>query len=96
MTLTIRNLVDLTEAFQMKLATKLQSGPYAKIQQRHLEAMRETRALPRRSHTAVTGEQSAGSVDVLTPRTQGPWSRKTLLSIGMCARESVMSQWVVR
>ena len=80
-TLAIRSLVNLTEAFQVELVTKLKSGPYANLRQKNMEAMGQNLTLPPPS----PGGSSASSVDVLTPENQGPWSRKTLLSLGKCA-----------
>ena len=80
--LTIRNVVSLTEAFQMEQAIKLQNGPFAGLRQQHLEATGQITGLSWSSPTVAREEPQPGSTEVAASENLGPWSRKSLLSLG--------------
>lgn len=79
--LAIRNVVSLTEAFQMEQAANLQNGPLAGIRRQYLE----TRKQPQETHqpppSVSVGEPLASPIEISTSEDLGPWSRKILLSL---------------
>ena len=82
MALAIRSIVSLTEAFQMEQAVKLQSGPFARLRQQHLEALGQFPGLSRPSPTFARGEPQPVSIEKARSEELDPWSRKRLLSLG--------------
>ena len=82
MNLAIRSILNLTEAFQMEQAVKLQSGPLAGIRQRHLETREINPETSPPIPRVAIGEPLANSVGVSASEDLGPWSGKTLLSFG--------------
>ena len=88
MALAIRSIVNLTEAFQMEQAVKLQSGPFAKIRQQHLETMIHLPKVSQPSPTAVIGKPLAGSAQAAASEEVVLWDREIMLSLGECAQHS--------
>lgn len=89
--LAIRDVVSLTEAFQMEQAVKLQSGPFAGIRQ-HTDPKNF-----RQSPGIAIGEPSTGSIGVAESEELGPWGRKTLRSIfqSVSLQNILTGRWVV-
>ena len=82
MALIIRNVVSLTEAFQMEQAVKLQNGPLAGVRQQHLEVMEQIPGVSRSSPTMAREEMQPVSIEIAASEHPGPWDRKNLLSLG--------------
>ena len=84
----IRNIVNLTEAFQMEQAVKLQNGPFAKIRQQHLETMIQVPKVSQPSPTAIIRKPLVSSDEAAASTQVGPWSRRIMLSLGECTQHS--------
>ena len=91
--LAIRNIVSLTEAFQMEQAVKLQSGPFVGIRPQNLGIWNPDPEIFRPSPGVAVGELLTGSIGVAASQELGPWGRKTLLS--MVSLQNILTdRWV--
>ena len=100
---TVRNVIALTEAFQMEQATKLHSGPFAGFRQRVLSTRGATDQSPIRvakdppddpgAPGSLMSPADSTSIDGKEP---GPWARKTLLTLGMQNPTRPRLTWLTR
>lgn len=89
--LAIRNVVSLTEAFQMEQAANLQNGPLAGIRRQYLEIRKQPQETHQPSPSVSVGEPLASPIEISTSEDLGPWSRKVLLSLGERDRKKLVT-----
>ena len=95
MALAIRDIVSLTEAFQMEQAVKFQSGPFTRDRQQRIGILHTDPGISRPSAGVAVEEPMAGSIGVAASKVLDPWGRKTLLSIGELTKYNLTGRWVV-